>query len=553
MKKRGGLSRRQFFAAIGVGLSVLGGLFAYRRLWRSSAPSVKLTVSPGDLSSLDTEEPFDVCIIGSGPAGMVTAADLVKRGVRTLVVESGSDLTAKADPRRKELDRFQNSGTIDYPIATSRVRAVGGTTTIWTGRCSRLHPLDLQANSYTPADSGWPITYDDLKSYYLRAEKTLRVRGGPLSAYRAPRQEPLPLPPNLDIAALKSLMQRVGVTVDDSPTATGLRGESSFQVGRDLVPQFIDSRNGVFLSGATVTRLLPDRSGRITGAEVRNLDRSERLIKARAFVVACGGLESIRLLNLSLPPGSDIAIGNRYDRLGRGFMEHPNIMFSGRVQHSLATISPAYELGRSHQFYEEFKQMGFGSVLLVFTQSWIFRDDLSKWDLEAIRRKFGRLRLAELRIGATVEMQPSDSNRLTLSPTIRDYFGNPVSNLALGFSDGDRQTLQQAKALIRRIYQDLEATDVTEMAMTWSHHHMGGCPMGDSPTASIVDRDLKLYDSPNLYVVGSSPFITAGAAHPTLTIVALSHRLADHLLQRLERGELGQHASRDSDGRLRLV
>ena len=518
-----------------LGLAGLGGLISYRWTRPPSTP-LQLVLPPGDLSALDRHEPFDVCVIGSGPAGMVAAHDLASKGVATVVIESGFDLGAKRDPRINELERFENSGDIDYPIAATRVRAIGGTTTVWTGRCARLHPLDFAPNAYTPTDAPWPITYDELEPYLYRAEKTLRVRGGDLSTYHAPRQNPLPLPADLDIGALKSMMREIGVTVDDSPTSTGLKGESPFRVNRDLLPRFATSPNGVLLSGATVTRLIVDSNGVISGAEVQNLDRTQKTIRAKIFIVACGALESTRLLHLSRPTGSDAPLGNRYDGLGRGFNEHPNIGFTGKVQHSWGTISPGYELGRTHQYYEQFKQQEIGSILLVFIQSWIFRDDLSNWGIDAIKHKLGRLRQAELRIGATAEMQPTDSNRVSVSRNINDYFGNPVTRLSLSFSDRDRETLDRARSVIRRIYADLGANDVEELGMTWSHHHIGGCRMGDNAKTSVVDRNLRVHDSSNLYVAGSASFVTGGAAHPTLSIAALSHRLADHLLQRLDRG-----------------
>jgi choline dehydrogenase-like flavoprotein len=112
------------------------------------------------------EMPFEVCIIGSGPAGSVLGKALVDNGIRTVILESGHDSNKKyKDPRLSALDVYRSSGTIAYPVAVSRSRALGGTTNIWTGRCSRLHPIDFEKNAYTPDDASWPITYNELEPY----------------------------------------------------------------------------------------------------------------------------------------------------------------------------------------------------------------------------------------------------------------------------------------------------------------------------------------------------------------------------------------------------
>lgn len=471
-------------------------------------PSLKVS----GLNSLDQADTFDVCIIGSGPAGAVLGKDLVDHGLRTVILESGPNLQAAADERLKGLEVYHNTGEIEYPIAASRVRGLGGTSNIWTGRCSRLHPLDFERNAYTPADAQWPITYADLEPYYDRAETTLRVHGDTLSQYHAPRKRGLPLPSQSDLTALKELMQGIGITVDDSPTSTGIRSEDGpIRVAADLLPLFTDSRNALLVSGVTATRLIVGPDGQIDGVEVQNLDREARVVKARAYVVACGALESARLLLLSRSAAFPNGIGNNHDQVGRYFMEHPNIILTGTIP---GLKSPPFnQVGRSHQFYDEFKQQGFGSAILIFY-----------WNPS---------RPEKFRVGATLEMRPLAENRVTLARDLVDYYGNPAAELSLGFSPDDVSALDHTRSVIRDIFARLGAEEIEEGEISWSHHHMGTCRMGDDPLTSVVDRNLRVHDVPNLYVAGSAAFVTGGAAHPTLAITALCHRLADHLVARL--------------------
>jgi choline dehydrogenase-like flavoprotein len=138
-----------------------------------------------------------------------------------------------------------------------------------------------------------------------------------------------------------------------------------------------------------------------------------------------------------------------------------------------------------------------------------------------------------LYIGASIEMRISDSNRVVLSDKIKDCFGNPLAHLICNYADEDLRTLERSRELIRGIYRKLGATDVEEIEVSWSRHHQSTCRMGDDPGTSVVDRNLRVHDSPNLYLCGSEVFVTGGAMQPCLTISALAHRLADHLASRL--------------------
>jgi glucose dehydrogenase len=498
---------------------------------------------------------FDVCIIGSGPASAVLGKSLVGNKIRTVIIESGPDPNSKSiDPRFRALEVYSSSGTVDYPIAESRFRALGGSTNIWTGRCPRLHPIDFEKNAYTPDGAPWPITYNELEPYYVQAEKTLRVRGGVLSDYNPPRSRALPFPPDLDILGLKAIMEEVGITVDDSPTSTSrktkapigliidlIKGKRSLSVAEDILPDFVSSRHAVLLSGLTVTRIIPDAAGRIIGVESMTLDGIKRIVRARVIVVACGGIESPRLLLLSRSKNYPNGIGNNNDLLGRYFMEHPRISFYGKLRHKYSTISPFYKVGRSYQFYEQFKLQGLGSVRMSFMQSWVFPDELKDLGfsnfLENLYRLIGRIIKPYLMISATCEMLPSRENRITLTSDLIDLFGNPAADLSLNFSFEDLRTMENVRALIRKIYKDLEAHEVVEADITWSHHHIGTCRMGDNPNTSVVDPNLRVHGIHNLYVLGSSVFVTGGASPPTLTIVAFSHRLAEHLILKLRKGQ----------------
>ena len=498
-----------------------------------------------DLNSLAAAEPFDVCIIGSGFTGTILGARLAEKGVRTLILESGKNLADWfLNSRIKKLADNRSTGDCEYPTVRTKARAIGGNSNFWTGRCERFHPSDFSANPYTPEGNPWPFTYEEIEPYYERAERTLRVRGGELSELAPPRSNPLPLPARLSIESLKKLAASLGTKLDNSPTATPENSLKTFRVSKEILPRFLEASNGYLVTETTVTRLVPDSDGNIVGAEVRTMDGGKKEVKAKIFVVACGGIESPRLLLLSRSEQFPNGIGNGHDRVGRCFNEHPGVNFYGRVKHRLDTLYPCYRLGRTHQYYDDFRSDGLGSVLPVFIQSWAFPNHLMTpkvWEIPGqLLNTLSRLIVPEFYIGATIEMLPVDSNRVMLDESLVDECGNPLAHLDLNFSQQDLQTLDRTRTLIRGIFEKMGAKNLREGEVTWSRHHIGTCMMGEDPRTSVVDPQLRVHECSNLFVCGAETFVPGAASPPVLTITALTHRLADHLIESLEKGEVSR-------------
>jgi choline dehydrogenase-like flavoprotein len=216
------------------------------------------------------------------------------------------------------------------------------------------------------------------------------------------------------------------------------------------------------------------------------------------------------------------------------------LSFYGRIGHSPGTLSLTNKIARSHQFYDRFRKDGLGSALFVSRQAWVLPHHVMPFKVRNIPRNLlsfaSRAVKATLFIGASTEMSISDSNRVTLSKSQVDAFGNPLAHLAFNFSEEDVRLLDSCRTLIREMYRKLGGTRVYEAEVSWGRHHQGTCRMGDNPQASVVDRNLRIHEAPNVYVCGSEVFVTGGAMPPCLTITALAHRLADHLVVRLREG-----------------
>ena len=480
---------------------------------------------------------FDVCIIGSGFAGTILAESLARVGSKTILLESGFQSSRPpSDQRLQGLEVFRSGGPLNYPVAKTRFRGVGGTSWLWGGFCSRLQPGDFEDSAYTPNGCSWPIKYRDLEPYYDEAEKSLGARGDQESEYHPPRRNGYPTPLNSSGSSLQAMFRKVNIAISpQSHTGSPLR------LAETHVPRFQALSSGVLIDGATTTKVLID-GGRVVGVEVKDLDRNVKIVRAQVYVIACGGLETPRLLLLSRATGFPNGIGNNHDLVGRCFMEHRNRSFTARVPVSRTTPLLDGTFNVSYQFYREFKQQGLGGLHLNMAYASVEGRDVREF---AFGRIVDRLWSPELHLSVGIEMAPSPENRVTLDPDAKDHFGNPATNLFLTETELDRKSYEKGGELIARTYASLGAEGIRELEAAWVHHHMGTCRMGDDPRTSVVDRNLRVHGTSNLFVAGSAVFVTSGCAGPTVTLTALSLRLADHLKSQLRTAAFnGQHVLR---------
>lgn len=492
----------------------------------------------------------DICIIGAGPAGVTLALEMAGSGRRICLVDSGG-LDASGDAVRGPID------DVGRPYRTEREpRAFrfGGTSGLWGGHCVPLSPIEMEARDWVPGGA-WPISHAELARHYPRALEILDLAGADFDAAAAARAIGAPLLP-----------------FGEGFTST-VSHYNPMDFGKDHGPALAAAGTVTILLNATATRLLLDDDlERTTGTTLRTEGGVMHQVRAKTVVLAAGGIENARLL---LASNEQIAsgVGNGNDLVGRYFMEHPG------WTRGVIVPGPAYDLPRDYAHY--WRQVPLGGHEIRFHlaatnemarrlrvpqfRAELFCRPLLGWAMRSVlmrpgshdlptmleaaaqlaRHPAGLARMALGRRGAPwclhihnyTEQIPNRESRVMLSAR-RDALGEPLAALDWRLSPADRDGIarvHQALATsvagsgLGHLIPEPESGDAIMKRAGGGSHHMGTTRMSESPRKGVVDADLKVHGVRNLYVAGSSVFPSGGWANPTLTIVALSVRLAAHL------------------------
>ena len=512
----------------------------------------------------------EVCVVGGGAAGVALARKLAGRGHDVCLLEAGGmDFEAPT----QNLCKGDVVGMDYYELNHARLRFFGGTTNIWGGRAIPLDRIDFEKRDWVP-HSGWPITLDDLQSYYRIAHDSLEL--GEYD-YSHDMWEKLQLKPlAFDPEEMTHLFWRFDSMKE--------RFNSS------QVSDLLAASKATIVLHANVVHIQVDETARqVQHLDVRTLEGRNARVQARHFVLACGAIENARLLLLS----DDVeksGVGNSSDQVGRYFMEHPH----GRIAH-IKTSDPAWfwahyrkrypatgpavapalvtpeSLQRSKRILNSaatFKiqrnpELGLGMGTKVYLNLkhdlnatrtnrlvWHFYRRMLDWLQKhlsmSLVRSIAKAKRMELYLIARAEQAPNPDSRVKLSDQT-DPLGCRRGDLDWQLSEIDKRTVLELARTTGREFERLGLGTLTttpwleDGTVDWpvdptvgnhpigGYHHMGTTRMSESPETGVVDKNCTVHGYDNLHIAGSSVFTTGGWANPTLTILALCHRQADHL------------------------
>ena len=491
----------------------------------------------------------ELCIIGAGAAGISMALEWVDKGHKVILLEGGG---FEFDDKMQDLYKGKTTGQRYYPLESARLHYFGGTTGHWAGFCSPLDPIDFKKRDWVP-HSGWPFQREELDPFYARAQKNLDL--GPYQYaprfYEQHDKSIIPLPIDQEVVHNK-------IWQFSPPTRFGEKYKDTI----------VNAKNIHLYTYANVTDITGNENvSLIKEATVKNFAGKQHIVRAKHFVIACCAIQNARLLlaaNRQAPKG----IGNDNDLVGRYFMEHLEIK-SAEMWLAEPGLLKLYmfdfgetkfraELGISEQKQNEFKILNGTASLIPLEESRKKPAFIDIWTADPAERKKnmanyakeGKINTPEkgfrnFGLFTRIEQAPNPNSRVTLD-TDRDALG--VRRAALHW-----ELTPLEKRSLRKIYEIIgqqlgiasigriklmdylkDETDNSWPSFTgggW--HHMGTTRMSESPKQGVVDANCKVHGVENLYMAGSSCYVTAGAPNPTLTLVALTLRLSDHLKQKI--------------------
>jgi choline dehydrogenase-like flavoprotein len=534
----------------------------------------------------------DLCIVGGGAAGISLAIALAQSSLSVILLEAGG---AKADSRNQELYEGEVANdALHSPPVLYRQRRFGGTTSIWSGRCVPFDPIDFEARDYVP-HSGWPFGLSELEPYYATATELCEAGECEYRVAQAlpgARSELIPgfVSDSVEMDGLERFSRptdfgrRYRTALENVSGMRVVLNSNCIQVAAKRESEEIDHLDVATLEGRRfrvsarcfvlaaggleVTRLLlasrdvfPDGIGNEFGLLGRyymchiagTLGRLEltrpQPRNFHGYEQSPDGIYCRRRLQLAPDVQRTLGIGNLIARI-----HHPSIF---DPSHGTGALSALY-LARHAIPREHRKRVDQGersrtawlkhlsNVLLDpldtarFMSHWLVRRTLAS-------RKFPSVIVSPRSNRFTLdfhgEQAPNPASCVMLGDQ-RDCFGMPRLFIDWRYNLLDVQMVRES---FRVIAQEFEKTGVGRLTFAdedvepaicregaYGGHHLGTTRMSDSPSHGVVDRDCRVHGLANLYIASGSVFPTSSQANPTLTIVALALRLADHLTHKLK-------------------
>lgn len=446
-----------------------------------------------------------------------------------------------------------------------------------------FHPLsrvrELWGEDVLPEDctlADWLVSYDDLEPYYTRLEHEIGVAGDETNPF-IKRSQPLPMPPlrpfrmgeffreATEAMGLHPHPVPVGmnsVPYDGRPATTYTAWSNGFGSFNDdkwhpaltSVPEALATGNLDLRTHCRVIRILTDSDGHASGVEYISASGERFVQEARTVILCSYTYENIRLLLLSGSDKHPNGLGNNTGQVGQHYMTKmfahvdgyfPDVVFNRHtgpaaqgivlddyLAETFDSLAHGFIGGATMGAEQQFLPIQISREALppdvpLWGQG--YKDHLREW------QHFGVVRIQP-------DMLPYRSNYLDLDPYHRDRsgLGLPVIRITYDMRENERRLAVwmegQAAEILRRM----------GAAKTWagphftgvgSSHDLGGCRMGEDPASSVVDGDLRVHDTPGLYVFGGAVFPSCPGINPTLTIWAVCLRAAERLVQRLQHSD----------------
>ncbi len=547
------------------------------------------------------EPVYDVVIIGSGAAGGTAAWVLVQAGLNVAMLETGplrrhmvdfpyhppfpytDPYRGMKDPIDKSEDFFKRYSIDDtskeepyttpekMPYKWFRARNVGGRTMFWGRFANRFNEDDFRGYSRDGHGKDWPITYKDIETYYDRAEKFMGVCGAKENHPDLPDSDQF-LPPvayKCSDVAIKKAAEKVGlrtIRVRRAMLTKAYNGyaqchycsgceegceshsfyNSAFRQVVPLIKKY--PRTFTLIPNAMAHKINTNANGLASG--VSYIDKPtgrDREVKGRVVVVACGTLESTRLLLQS-------KIANSSGMIGKNFLEHLDVGARAYFPELFNIDREAGDgIGGAHivipwfGYFRKDEKRDFVRGFQIEPSSRIrMRPDKNPKTITGFgsdfKREVRKWTGARVALACHGEMLSSPNKIVELDPHVKDRWGFPVLKIHHPWEENDRQMFKYINRIYEELFTAAKAVDISlpkePEAPGHSIHEMGTAHMGGDAKTSVLNQFNQSWDVKNLFVLDAAAFTSGTHKNPTLMIMALSWRASEYMLDEMKKRNL---------------
>jgi gluconate 2-dehydrogenase alpha chain len=424
----------------------------------------------------------------------------------------------------------------------------------------------------------WPLSYDELEPYYTLLEKLIGVAGDDSNPFLR-RSEPYPMPPLRPFRlgeAFREATSAMGlhphpvpvgvnsIPYDGRPATTytawsngfGSYTDDKWHPGLTSIPQALATGNLDLRTHCRAVRIVTDGDGHASGVEYVDANGNRHLQAARTVILCSYVFVNVRLLLLSADTKHADGLGNNADQLGRHYMTkmfaHVDGFFPEMI-FNRHTGPAAQGIVLDDFVSDEFDSMvqGFIGGATLGAENQFLPIQISREALPNDLQRWGKPYKDHLRQWqhfGVVRIQPDALpyavHRIDVDPQHRDRsgLGMPVVRITYDLRENERRLSNWMEAKSEQILRAMGATKTwrgPSFTGVGSSHDFGTCRMGEDPSTSVVDPELRVHDTPGLYVLGGATFPSCPGINPTLTMWAICYRAAERLVARLRAGEEG--------------
>ena len=517
-------------------------------------------------AKFDLNDDNVVVIIGSGAGGGTVGNELAQKGVNVVVLEAGKryDITDFINDEWASFaqlawtDARTTSGTWrvakNFPnLPAWIVKAVGGTSVHWAGASLRLQAHELKALTTYGHVAGanlldWPLTLEELEPYYARAEDKMGVT----------RTNGIPgLPGNNNFKVFHAGAEKIGykdcdtgrMAINSQPRDDrnacqqtgfcfqGCKWGAKWSTLYTEIPKGEKTGHMEVRSESRVLRIEHDDDGKVTAVVYVDKDGNHQRQKARVVCVAGNSIESPRILLNSASAKFPDGLANSSGQVGRNYMRHttgsvyavfekPVHMYRGTTMAGVIRDEARHDPSRGFVGGYEFETLSLG---IPFMAAFL---DPGAWGRSFTSAMDDYPNMAGLWIVG--EDMPQETNRVTLSSTVKDAFGLPVADVHFDDHPNDVAMRNHAYAQGKKLYDAVGAIRTLPTPPYPSTHNLGTNRMSEKPRDGVVNKWGQTHDIKNLFVSDGSQFTTGGAENPTLTIVTLAIRQAEYIASQMK-------------------